>query len=381
MALRFADLKPFHVMDVLERAKALEAQGAAIIHLEIGEPDFDQPPCVAEAARKAIADGQTHYTHSQGLLELREAICQDVLERYGAAVHPEQVLVASGTSPAMLLAFAVLLGPGRTACITDPGYACYESFIRHAGGEARRVPVREEDGFQYDLRALHEALTPDVAAVVVNSPANPTGTLIPDTTLAALADLDVPLVSDEIYHGLVYEGRERSVLEFTDQAYVLNGFSKRYAMTGWRLGYLIAPRAAVPTLRGLAQNLFICAGSVAQWAGLAALRHGEADVQRMRQIYDARRQALVAGLSHLGFGVGSRPVGAFYVFANAGFLGPRARDSLALAMDILERAHVGVAPGVDFGPGGEGYLRFSYANSLENIEEGLHRLERYIAGV
>lgn len=378
---RLEAIKPFYVMAVLERAQELERQGARVVHLEIGEPDFDAPACVREAACRAMDAGHTHYTHSLGLPELRQAISEDYEARYGVSVDPGRILVTSGTSPAMLLTFAVLCGAGDNVLVPDPGYACYTNFVRFAGAEPRCVRVREEDGFQPRVEAVREAMDSRSRAVIINSPGNPAGTLMPPETmagLAALAEEGLTVVSDEIYHGLVYAGRERSILEFTDKAFVLNGFSKLYAMTGWRLGYLIAPEAHMDTLRKLAQNLFICAGSVAQWAGLAALRQAAPDVERMRATYDERRRYMLGRLAAMGLTVAVEPTGAFYILANAKRF---TSDSLAFAFDVLEKAHVGLTPGVDFGPGGEGYIRFSYANSLENIREGLDRLERYLAGL
>ncbi|MBA4357829.1 MAG: aspartate aminotransferase, partial [Desulfovibrio sp.] len=261
IAQRAREITPFLVMDILEAAHRLEAQGHAVVHLEIGEPDFDTPECIKEAARKALADGETHYTHSLGLLALREAICEDYHARYGACVHPDQVIVTQGTSPAMLLLFSTLLEAGDQVILSDPAYACYDNFIRFAGAEPVRVPVSEDDSFQYRPEAIHAALTDATKAILLNSPANPTGTLLSAERMAAIARLSDArgtfLVSDEIYHGLVYEGREHSALEFTDQAFVLNGFSKLYAMTGWRLGYLIAPRAFIRPMQKLCQNFFI----------------------------------------------------------------------------------------------------------------------------
>ena len=376
-------IAPFLVMDILEAAQRLERCGHPVIHLEIGEPDFDTPECVKEAACKAIRDGRTHYTHSLGLLELREAVCAHYAERYGAEVHPDRVIVTQGTSPAMLLAFAALLEHGDEVVVSDPCYACYPNFIRFVEAETVRVPVFEDDAFQYRPEKVREALTDRTRAILINSPANPTGTLLSGERMRAVADMardagDV-VVSDEIYHGLVYEGREQSILEFTDEAVVLNGFSKLFAMTGWRLGYLIAPERFVRPIQRLCQNFFISASSVSQWAGVAALREAWPDVARMRRIYDERRRHIVRRLRGLGFGLGSEPTGAFYVLANAGHLAARfGGSSLKLAFDILEKAYVGVAPGIDFGQGAEGYLRFSYANSLENIEEGMSRIEKYL---
>jgi len=372
---RAEEISPFLAMEVLERARALEAEGADIIHLEVGEPDFDVPQCVKEACARAVAEGHTHYTHSLGSLELREAICEHYRRTYGVAVQPDQVVVTSGTSPAMLLLFAALVEAGDEVILSDPAYACYPNYIRFAQGVPVTVPVYEEDAFQYRPEAVRQRITPRTRAILINSPANPTGNLLTEERMQALAEMGPWVVSDEVYHGLVYEGRERSILEFTDHAFVLNGFSKLYAMTGLRLGYLIAPREYVRPIQKMQQNFFICASSLAQQAGLAALTGAGGEVARMKATYNQRRQFMLQGLRALGFGITVEPTGAFYVFANARHL---STDSLKLAFDILERAHVGVTPGIDFGPHGEGYLRFSYANSLENIAEGLQRLERYL---
>jgi len=363
-------------MDILERAQAIEAQGHRVIHLEVGEPDFDIPDCAKEAAIKAVRDGKTHYTHSLGLAQLRQAICDLYAKEYGVTVTPERVLVSGGTSSAMLLIFGALARSGHHILMTDPGYACYPNFLRFTGLTPHYVPVSEEDGFQFTAEAISENVTELTAGILLNSPANPTGTLISPRALDAACASGVPVISDEIYHGLTYAGPARSALEYSDDAIVLNGFSKRFAMTGLRLGYAIAPAGMMPILQKLQQNLYICASSVAQWAGLACLTpEGLAAAETMRATYDLRRKALLSGLSKLGLSPRTEPTGAFYVFARADHLNP---DSLALAYDILEKAHVGVTPGIDFGPGGEGHLRFSYANSLENIEEGLDRLGRYI---
>ncbi len=375
IAKRAQEITPFLVMDVLERACAMEREGIDVIHLEVGEPDFDTPQCVKDALWRALQEGRTHYTHSLGELALREAICRYYRETYNVAVHPDQVVVTSGTSPAMLLIFAALLEPGDEVILSDPGYACYPNFIRLVDGIPVSVPVYEEDGFQYRPEAIQERVTDRTRAILINSPSNPTGNLLSEERMRAIADLAPFIVSDEIYHGLVYEGKEHSILEFTDRAFVLNGFSKLYAMTGLRLGYLIAPREFVRPIQKMQQNLFICANSAVQMAGVAALEQATADVARMKRVYDERRRYMVKRLKELGFGITVEPTGAFYVFANAGHI---SNDSYRLAFDILEKAHVGVTPGIDFGRNGEGYLRFSYANSLENIVAGLDRIEGYL---
>ena len=375
IARRAQEIPPFLVMDVLERAQELERQGADVIHLEVGEPDFDVPDCVREAACAALCTGYTHYTHSLGDAELREAICAHYACTYGVDVSPAQVVVTSGTSPAMLLLFGALLDAGDEVILSDPGYACYPNFVRFVDGVPAYVPVYEEDGFQYRPEIIAERLGPCSKAILINSPSNPTGNLLSLERMRALAQLPPFIVSDEIYHGLVYEGQEHSILEVSERAFVLNGFSKLYAMTGLRLGYVIAPHEFVRPIQKLQQNLFICPNSAVQRAGIAALESAGEDVARMKHTYNQRRRFMIGRLRELGFGLTVEPTGAFYVFCNASHL---STDSLALAFDILEKAHVGVTPGIDFGPQGEGYLRFSYANSLHKIAEGLDRLEDYL---
>lgn len=374
-------ISSFIVMDVLERAQELAASGREIIHLEVGEPDFDTPRVIVEAAERAMAEGKTHYTHSLGIRELREAVAEYYSERYTVEVDPARVLVTSGTSMAMLLLFSALLENGQEVILSDPHYACYDNFIDFMGGVPVRVPVREENGFQFRVEEIRRAVSTATRGIFINSPSNPTGQVMTSDILAAIADMAAGhpegpyVISDEIYHGLVYEGRERSILEYTDNAFVLDGFSKRYAMCGWRLGYLIAPPDYVRPLQKMNQNFSICAPSVSQWAGVAALKHGWPEVERMRSVYDMRRQRLVNGLRKLGFKIPVEPKGAFYVFTNCTHLDP---DDYRLAFDILENTGVAVAPGRDFGPGGHGLLRFSYCNSLENIEQALERLGDYL---
>jgi aspartate/methionine/tyrosine aminotransferase len=372
---RVEGISSFIVMDVLERAHELEREGINVIHLEVGEPDFDTPACIKEAACRALEEGYTHYTHSLGMPELREAVCEYYETTYRVSVHPDQVIVASGTSPAMFAMFSALLDPGDEVIISDPHYACYPNFIKFVQGVPVTVPVYEEDGFQFRPEAIERKISFRTQAIFINSPSNPTGNLLSAERMQAIAGFSPFIVSDEIYHGLVYEGKEHSILEFTDRAFVLNGFSKLYAMTGWRLGYLIAPKPFIRPIQKIKQNFFISANAVVQKAGIAALKSCGEEVVRMKNTYDKRRRFLIGRLKDLGFGITVEPTGAFYVFANAKHI---SGDSYGLAFDILEKAHVGVAPGIDFGRNGEGYLRFSYANSMENIAEGMERLGKYL---
>ena len=375
IAKRAQEIAPFLAMEVLERAVELEAKGDHIVHLEVGEPDFPTPACIQEAAARAVKGGKTGYTHSLGILPLREAIAEHYHTRYGIGVSPERILVTAGTSPAMWMVFSAILESGDQVILSNPHYACYPNFIRFCGGEPVTVDVHEEDGFQFRPEAVKGCVGPRTKAIFINSPANPTGTLLSSERMAALAGLGPLVVSDEIYHGLVYEGREHSILEFTDRAIVFNGFSKAYAMTGWRLGYAIVPPELIRPLQKMHQNFFISANAFVQAAGIAALRTAQPDVERMRATYDERRRFIIPGLRRLGFGIATEPTGAFYVLANAKRF---TTDSYAFAFEILERAKVGVTPGVDFGSNGEGYLRFSYANSKDNIAEALRRLETFL---
>jgi len=370
------DIRPFLVMDVLERAQAIEREtGVNVIHLEVGEPDFDTPPAIVDAAIGAMRDGDTHYTHSLGLLELREAIAACYHTQYRLSIAPEHIIVTSGSSPAILLTLAALLDPGDEVILSDPRYACYANFIRLCEGVTVDVAVDAATGFQFTAERVRPHVTSRTKAILINSPANPTGTLLSPPEMARIAELGPLVISDEIYHGLVYEGRAHSILECADQAFVLNGFSKLFAMTGWRLGYVIAPPSFVRPMQKIQQNLFISAGAFVQRAGIAALQQALPDAQRMVEIYNQRRRVMLAGLRDIGFGIQYEPTGAFYIFAEARRFG---RESYALAFDILEHAKVAVAPGIDFGANGEGYLRFSYANSLDHIHEGLRRLKQYL---
>jgi aspartate/methionine/tyrosine aminotransferase len=378
-ARRIAEIEPFLAVEVGERAGALERAGVDVVHLEFGEPDFEAPLVVREALEKAIKDGRTRYTHSLGIVELREAIVEHYARTYGVTVERDQVMVTAGTSPAMLLLFGHLLDPGDEVVLSNPYYACYPNFIRYADGVPVQVDVSEADRFQYRPEAIRPRLTARTRAILVNSPANPTGSVLAPERMAAIAALGREggpfIVSDEIYHGLTEGGRDRSILEFTDRAFVLNGFSKAFAMTGWRLGWVIAPREHTRALQRLYGNFFISTNEFVQWAGIAALREAADETVRFRGIFAERRRAMVAGLRAIGLGVGFEPEGAFYVLANARAF---TDDSVRFAYEILEHAHVAVTPGAAFGSNAEGYLRFSYASSAERIQEGLRRVGAYL---
>lgn len=372
---RSLEIPPFLVMDVLEKAMEMAENGDDIIHLEVGEPDFDTPANIIQAGIEAMRAGKTHYTHSMGIPELRRAVADHYKRTYGVDVDPQCVVVTSGSSPAILLALSALLDPGCEVILSDPHYACYPNFIRFLGGVPVFVTIKAEEGFQINPDEVEKAVTEKTRAVLINSPANPTGIVMEPDRMRRLAKLKVPIISDEIYHGLVYEGKEHSILEFTRNAFVLNGFSKLYAMTGWRLGYVITPKEQVRPIQKMTQNFFISPADFVQWAGVEALTNSSEETARMRAIFNQRRVAMIPKLKQMGFGIRVDPTAAFYVLADARRF---SKDSYRFAFEILEEAGVGVAPGIDFGSNAEGFLRFSYTNSIENIHAGLDRIDLYL---
>ncbi|MGB7293906.1 MAG: pyridoxal phosphate-dependent aminotransferase [Thermodesulfobacteriota bacterium] len=378
MASNLSDgIAPFFVMDVLERAKELELRGERVIHFEVGEPDIPTPKVICDEAIHAIENGDTKYTPSLGIPELRAAIVEGYKENYGVEIAPTRAVVTMGSSPALFLTLLSLVDPGDDVIITDPHYACYPKIIRIAGAFPKLFRIYEEEGFQIDITALKKIITDKTKAILINSPSNPTGVVLDEEIINEISELGPFVISDEIYHGLVYGSEAHSIYEFTDRAFVVNGMSKLYSMTGWRLGYLLAPEEFVRPIQKLQQNLFISPNPFVQRAGIAALKLAKEHVREMMRHFSERRELMIKGLRGLGFEIKAEPSGAFYVFVNAKKLN---YDSHDLAFDILEKAHVAVTPGIDFGIGGEGYLRFSYATSMDCIEEGIRRLDNYIGG-
>lgn len=369
------EIHSFIVMDVLEKAQAMERAGENVIHMEVGEPDFDTPGPIKQAAIEAIEQGRTKYTHSLGLIELRKAIAEYMAEEYSISIEPNQALVTSGTSNALFLALSAILDAGNEVIMADPGYSCYPNFVTFLGGRPVTVPVYEREKFMLSPERIEEKITDRTRAIIVNSPSNPTGAALGRDAMRQIANLGPIVISDEIYNGLRYEGRSSSMLEFTDNAIVIDGFSKRLAMTGWRLGYAIAPPAYLRPMQKMQQNFNISANSFVQWAGVVALKEGAPYVKKMRSVYDERRKFMVDGLRKIGLKIPHPPGGAFYLFVDFSHVG---KNSMAVANRILQEAKVGVTPGIDFGLGGEGFIRLSYANSMENLTEGLRRLEWFL---
>lgn len=383
LAARIADIQPFHVMALLARARALEAAGHSIVHMEIGEPDFSTAAPIVAAGQAALAAGYTHYTPAKGLPALREAIAGHYRARQGIAVDPARILVTPGASGALQLVLAALVDPGCAVLMSDPGYPCNRAIVRLLEGRVVGVPSDAAHGYQLtpDLARAH--WTDRCAALLVASPANPSGTMLPHEQLAELHALarerGAALIVDEIYHGLTYESDARTALTIADDVFVINSFSKYYGMTGWRLGWLVAPASHVEALDKLAQNLFLAAPTLAQHAALAAFTpEAEAIFEQRRRIFAARRDYLLPALRELGFGIPVVPQGAFYLYADCSRF---STDSLAFCRELLEQAGVAITPGIDFGAHrANAHVRFAYTTSQEQLEEGVARLRAYLAG-
>ncbi|WP_193075733.1 pyridoxal phosphate-dependent aminotransferase [Pseudomonas sp. FME51] len=378
-ARRIGEIEPFHVMAVLERAKALEAQGRDVIHMEIGEPDFGTPEPIIRAGQAALAAGHTDYTPALGLPALREAVAGFYQQRYGINLDPRRVVITPGGSGALLLVSALLVDPGNKVLMADPAYPCNRHFLRLVEGQATLIPADAHSGYQLTAEMVEQHWDADSAAVLCASPANPSGSVLSREQLKSLADttrrLGGQLIVDEIYHGLTYGCEAASVLEVAPDAWVLNSFSKYFGMTGWRLGWLIAPEAAVPELEKLAQNLYICAPHLSQRAALAAFSEESLTIcEARREAFHRRRDFLLPALRELGFGIPQTPDGAFYLYADASAFGT---DSQRLCQHLIETEHVAITPGLDFGHyRSTEHVRFAYANSLERLEQAVERIAR-----
>jgi len=369
---RAREVTPFIAMDVLERANEMED----VIHLEVGEPDFSPPGTVIETAVESLRAGNTNYTSARGKPDLRRAIADRYDREYGVDVDPGRIVVTPGSSPGLLLAMAALVGPGEEVVLTDPHYACYPNFVRAVGGRIGTVPLRAAEGFRPRLADFGAAVDEGTRALLLNSPANPTGAVMDGDTLADLVNLagrnGATVVADEVYHGLSYGVEAHTVLEYTDDAFVLDGFSKRYAMTGWRLGWMVVPPEYVEPVNRLAQNTLICAPNFVQDAGVAALGTSPDRLEAIRETYRQRRDVLVDAVEDWGLDLEYTPGGAYYLLADVGDL---PGDALDVADLLLEQAGVAVTPGVDFGDRAADHVRLSYATDAEAIQEAIARIE------
>ncbi|MBP0597654.1 pyridoxal phosphate-dependent aminotransferase [Herbaspirillum sp. LeCh32-8] len=378
LASRLQNIAPFHVMELAKKAAALEQQGRHIIHMGIGEPDFTAPPAVVEAATRAMADGKMQYTSATGLPQLRQAISDHYLRVYGLTIGPERIVVTAGASAALLLACAALVEKGAQVLMPDPCYPCNRHFVAAFEGQAKLIASGPEHRFQLSAQMVREQWSPATRGVLLASPSNPTGTsILPEELRAIVGEVREHggfTIVDEIYQGLSYEGEPFSALSLGEDVVVINSFSKYFNMTGWRLGWLVLPPALVPQIEKLAQNLFICASSIAQHAGVACFSPESIAIYEERKAeFKRRRDYIVPALESLGFTVPVVPDGAFYVYADCSALSD---DADQLTLDMLNEAGVVLVPGLDFGPfTARGYIRLSYATSMENLQEAVARLK------
>lgn len=382
VAARMQRIQPFHVMALLARARELEAAGRSVIHMEIGEPDFVTPQPVIEAGQAALASGLTHYTPATGLPALRARIARFYQERYGVEVDPQRIVITPGASSALQLVLAATVDAGARVLLTDPGYPCNRNFVHLLNAEPVALPVTVESGWQPTARQVRDSWRAGTRALLLASPSNPTGTLLAPDTIRAYLDItraaDATLIIDEIYHGLTYGDPVPTALAISDEICVINSFSKYFGMTGWRLGWLVAPVSLVPELDKLAQNLYLAAPTVAQHA---ALRAFDADtiaiLEQRRAAFRQRRDYLLPALRALGFGLPVQPDGAFYLYADCSRF---TDDSFAFCVHLLEEIGVAITPGIDFGEyRAQQHVRFAYTTALEKLQEGVRRLREYLS--
>ena len=378
-ARRAAEISPFEVMDVLSRAQALERTGRHVVHMEIGEPDFTAPAPVVEAGVRALREGRTAYTATLGLRELREAIAQHYGTKFGAHVPPERVVVTAGASGGLLTVAALYVDAGDEVLVPDPGYPGYRHFVRAFEGRARPLAVTAEHNFQPTHAMVRDAWGARTKALILGSPSNPTGTLIRRSELEQIAQFIAGrggvLIVDEIYQGLVYGAEPWTAVALPGEVVIVNSFSKYYCMTGWRLGWVVLPAAAVRGFEKLAQHLFISAPAAAQYAACAAFSEESIRaLEERRREFARRRDVLLPALKSAGLAVPAEPQGAFYIYADCG------RDAREYCLQLLEREAVAATPGVDFGENGTAHhVRFAYTRAMADIEEAARRIGRFTA--
>ena len=381
LADRLQNMTSFKVVDFLEAAVAMEAQGRDIVRMEAGEPSFATAPAIAAAAIKALQDEKTNYTPSFGITELREAIARFYMTRYGIDLAPERVVVTTGSSAALGLICDLFINPGDGLLLSDPGYPCNANFVRRAGGAPQLVPVSGDNAYQLTADLVEQYWQPNTIGVMVASPSNPTGEIIDTDNQRAInalvAQRDGVLIMDELYHGLVYDEKETSILEITDDAFVINSFSKYFGMTGWRLGWMVVPEDVLPAVSVMTQNFYISPPSIAQYAAVAAFEASTIGLmEERREEFRQRRDFFVPALRELGFVIPHMPAGAFYVYASIENL---AKDSEAFCWDMLERAGVAFTPGTDFGEYlARQHVRFSYTQPMDRLELAIERLSKVL---
>lgn len=361
----------FLAMEIFSKAKELEEKGIDIIHMELGEPDFPAPEEALLSVQKSLEKNNAGYTCSQGIIELRKEIVNKYALDYGVDILPQQILVSNGTSILLYLSILIIAPPGSEVIITDPCYSCYEKVIRLAGVSPVFVKLHKENGFQLGIQDIKKKITKKTKAILINSPMNPIGIVFSHELMKGLSELDIPVISDEIYADLSYEDTPTSFLSFSNKAIAINGFSKYYSMTGWRLGYVITPPEWMPAMERLHQNLMISATQFVQEAGIEVLKKSVEYCQRMKSEFNSRRLFMLDYMKNLGMDPGYIPTGAFYVMYS---YKDKTKTSFDFCLEVLEKTGVAITPGRDFGPGGEGYIRFSYTQSKEKIELALKKM-------
>ncbi len=380
-AARMAAIEPFHVMDLLAKARQLESQGRSIVHMEIGEPDFVTPQTIINAGVEALQKGYTHYTPAVGLLELRQAISQYYQQSHQVRVNPEQVIVTPGASGALLLILGVMINPGDQVLMSDPGYPCNRHFVRLMEGEAVGIPVDATTHYQLTVPLLERHWTAKTRAVMLASPSNPTGSIIREQQLQQLIEYveqqGAFLIMDEIYHGLVYGTEATTAVGRSDNVLVINSFSKYFTMTGWRLGWLVAPDSMIRDIDKLAQNVFLAPATISQYAALAAFHPETVQVLEQRRAeFQRRRDYLLPQLRKIGFDIPIEPEGAFYLYADCSRF---SNNSYELCNALLQEAGVAITPGIDFGHySPQTHVRFAYTTSMENLQEGVKRITTFL---
>jgi aspartate/methionine/tyrosine aminotransferase len=386
LAKRLTQIEPFHVMDLLGKAKAMQNAGRDVIHLEVGEPDFASPQAVVQAGIKALQSGFTHYTGATGLPELKQRIADFYLQRYGEVVDPQRIVITPGASGALQLAASLLTNPGENLLLTDPGYPCNRHFLANVNADGILVPTLAEDDYHLTPTQVDQYWQPNTIGALVASPSNPTGSVM---TRQQLTDLHESirqrngiLLVDEIYHGLIYGDHEpHSAVNFGDDVFVINSFSKYFAMTGWRLGWLVAPKWAIPSLDKLAQNLFLAPNTPAQHAALAVFEPEViAELETRKAIFAERLNYLLPQLQQLGFIVPAQPSGAFYIYADIrGLDHEHNQNSMQLCLDLLEQTGLAITPGIDFGHSqGHHFVRFAYTHDIPVLEQAVARLREFL---
>ncbi len=374
-------IRPFYVMQLLERARQLEAEGRSIIHMEVGEPDFSTPKPIIDAGRQALAEGRTHYTPALGMPELRTAISGHYRQRYGLDIHPQRIVVTPGASGALQLLLSVLINPGDGVLMSDPGYPCNRNFVHLVGGVPQAVELDATTDYQLSADLVAANWQANTRAVLVATPSNPTGTMLSRRELAEISrvvqERDGFLIVDEIYQGLIYDVEDHSALEIDEGILVINSFSKYFGMTGWRLGWLVAPEPMIGALDRLAQNIFLSAPTPSQYAALSAFSAETGTIlEQRKEIFRQRRDYLLPALEEIGFRFRTKPQGAFYLYADCSRI---TDDSADFAYRLLEEKGVAVTPGMDFGSNApERHLRFAYTTDVELLRDGVERIRQFI---